>query len=48
MMMTLVLKITGVVLADEGWHHAFSAWVQQSWREFAVHRNMTWCHIHSL
>jgi len=48
MMMTLVLRITGVVLAVEGWRHPFSAWVEQSWRELAVHRNMTWCHIHSL
>jgi len=47
-MMTLVLRFTDVVLAVEGWHHPFSAWLQQSWTEFPVHRNMTWCHIQSL
>jgi len=48
MMMTLVLRVTGVVLVVEGWRHPFSAWVKQSWTELAVHRNTTLCHIHSL
>jgi len=46
MMMTMVLRITGVVLAVLGWRHPFSAWVQQSSTELAVHRITTWRLIH--
>jgi len=38
----MVLRITGVVLAVEGWRHPFSAWLQQSSTVFPVHRIMSY------